>query len=218
MASTKSYERKVEVTLPEVQIRLQSALEAELEGKFQLCQSLRWDEYGLAITVMAADIKQVFATLKDGARFKFNMLVDLTAVDWLDQKENRFEVVYQLLSLTHMHRLCVKVAVSESSPEIDSVRPLWDSAWFMEREVFDLFGIKFAGNGDMRRIIMYDEFVGHPLRKDYPVRAKQPRVPLRVPELRNTSADMNKEQLVALPTRRASSLGTNAKPENVPSE
>jgi NADH-quinone oxidoreductase subunit C len=214
MASSKSYERKVEVTLPEVQVRLQSALEAELAGKFQLCQSLRWDEYGLAISIATADVKQIFAILKDGAKFKFNMLVDLTAVDWLDQKENRFEVVYQLLSLTHMHRLCVKVGVSEKSPELESVRPLWDSAWFMEREVFDFFGIKFNGNGDMRRILMYDEFQGYPLRKDYPVRAKQPRIPLRVPELRNTSADMHREQLVALPTRSKKSQN----PETIPSE
>lgn len=214
MASTKPYERKVQVILPEVQVRLQSALEAELEGKFQFTESLRWDEYGLAIVVAASNLTHVFSALKEGSKFKFNMLVDLTAVDWLDQKEERFEVVYQLLSLTHMHRLCVKVAVSEDKPEIDSVRPLWDSAWFMEREVFDLFGIKFAGNGDMRRIIMYDEFQGHPLRKDYPVRAKQPRIPLRVPELRNTSADMNRDQLVALPTRRAAAVD----PKTVPTE
>ncbi len=214
MASTKPYERKVEVTLPQVQVSLRSALETELPGKFQFSESLRWDEYGLAIVVDASNLTQVFTALKEGPKFKFNMLVDLTAVDWLDQKEKRFEVVYQLLSLTHMHRLCVKVAVSEDKPEIDSVRPLWDSAWFMEREVFDLFGIKFAGNGDMRRIIMYDEFQGHPLRKDYPVRAKQPRIPLRIPELRNTSADMNRDQLVALPTRRATAVD----PKTVPTE
>jgi len=214
MASTKFYDRKVDVTLPDTQVRLQSALELEISGKFQFCESLRWDEYGLAVTIPATNLRDFFAVLKDGAKFKFNMLVDLTAVDWMDEKENRFEVVYQLLSLTHMHRLCVKVGVSEKSLEIESVRPLWDSAWFMEREVFDLFGIKFAGNGDMRRILMYDEFVGHPLRKDYPVRAKQPRIPLRVPELRNTSADMKKDQLVSHPARR----GTSAKPENVPTE
>jgi len=214
MASTKFYDRKVNVTLPDTQVRLQSALELELSGKFQFCESLKWDEYGLAVTIPATNLRDFFAVLKDGAKFKFNMLVDLTAVDWMDEKENRFEVVYQLLSLTHMHRLCVKVGVSEKSLEIESVRPLWDSAWFMEREVFDLFGIKFAGNGDMRRILMYDEFVGHPLRKDYPVRAKQPRIPLRVPELRNTSADMKKDQLVSLPARR----GTSAKPQNVPTE
>jgi NADH-quinone oxidoreductase subunit C len=214
MASSKHYERKVEFSLPEVQTQLKLALESDLSGKFELCQSLRWDEYGLAITIKASDITEVFEILKNGSKFKFNMLVDLTAVDWLDRKENRFEVVYQLLSLTHMHRLCVKVSVSESKTEISSVRPLWDSAWFMEREVFDMYGITFAGNGDMRRIIMYDEFQGHPLRKDYPVRGKQPRVQLRVPELRNTSQDMHRDQLVALPTRR----GGIVKPESVPSE
>lgn len=201
MASSKSYERKVEVTIPEVQLRLKRHLELELADKIGFVEPLRWDEYGLAIQIEREHMQSVFKELRDGAHFKFNMLVDLTAVDWLDSKTPRFEVVYQLLSLTFMHRLCVKVGVDEKKSETDSVRPLWDSAFFMEREVYDFYGITFVGHGDMRRILMYDEFVGYPLRKDYPVRGKQPRIPLRIPELRNTSADMNREQLVSLPVR-----------------
>jgi NADH-quinone oxidoreductase subunit C len=217
MASTKSYERKVDVTIPDVQLRLKEQLEQVLVGKFSLLESLRWDEYGLAIEVPKEGSFELFRTLKDGEPFRFNMLVDLTAVDWLGKREPRFDVVYQLMSLTYMHRLCLKVKVGGENPEVPSVRPLWDSAWFMEREVFDLFGIKFAGHGDLRRVIMYDEFVGHPLRKDYPVRAKQPRVQLRIPELRNTSADMHREQLVSLPSRRGA-MPSQEPATEVPSE
>jgi len=119
----------------------------------------------------------------------------------MDVREPRFDVVYQLLSIEHLHRLTLKIQVGEDNPEVDSVLDLWPAANFIEREVWDMFGIKFKGHGDLRRILMYEEFVGHPLRKDYPKRAKQPRVPLRIPELRNPSADMNREQLVSLPVR-----------------
>ncbi len=202
MASSKSFDRKVDIALPEVQSRLRTALEAELSGKMSLTPPHFWDEFGLTISAPRAGMGALFQTLHSGDRFKFNMLIDLTAVDWLDNRKPRFELVYQLLSLTFMHRLSVKIPIEEGQLEAESVRPLWSSAWFMEREVFDMFGITFQGNGDMRRILMYEEFVGHPLRKDYPVRAKQPRIPLRIPELRNTSADMHRQQLVALPSRR----------------
>jgi NADH-quinone oxidoreductase subunit C len=158
-------------------------------------------EYGTTVGLKREHATEVFSRLKEQPQFQFNMLIDITAVDWLDRREPRFDVVYQLLSLSHLHRLCVKIAVDEDKPEVDSVRPLWPAANFLEREVWDMYGISFAGHGDLRRILLYDEFVGHPLRKDYPLRGKQPRVKLRVPELRNTSYDMRREQLVALPVR-----------------
>lgn len=158
--------------------------------------------YGLTYGVKPESVLEVFAVLRDEPRFLFNMLVDITCVDWLDRKEPRFEVVYRLLSLTHLHRLTIKVFLEEDIPEVESVRGLWPAANFLEREVWDMFGIVFKNHGDLRRILMYDEFVGHPLRKDYPIRGKQPRVPLRIPELRNTSIDMRREQLVGLPARR----------------
>jgi NADH-quinone oxidoreductase subunit C len=185
---------------PEAQKKLRAAL--DVLGEMRTVLPNHGWEFGLTIGVKPADASAVFRKLKDDPQFSFNMLIDVTAVDWLDRREPRFDVVYQLLSLPHLHRLCVKIQVGEESPEVDSVVALWPAANFMEREVWDMYGITFRGHGDLRRILMYDEFVGHPLRKDYPIRGKQPRVPLRIPELRNTSDDMYREELVALPVRQ----------------
>jgi len=105
----------------------------------------------------------------------FDMLMDLTAVDYLGETP-RFEVVYHLYALDRHERLRVKARVDEGAPRIASVTGLWASANWMEREVFDLYGIEFEGHPDLRRILLYDEFVGHPLRKDYPKERRQPLV------------------------------------------
>ncbi len=115
-----------------------------------------------------------FSYLKNELQFEF--LMDVTAVDYMG-REPRFEVVYHLYSLTNNNRLRVKIGVPESDPEVDSLMPLWSGANWFEREVYDMFGIKFRGHPDLRRILMYDEFEGHPLRKDYPLRKRQPRIP-----------------------------------------
>ena len=188
--------------IPLQQVRLREAILAQLGGTLVEQAPHAWKEFGLTFSFQRDGMFELFRRLRDDESFLFNMLVDVTCVDWLERREPRFEVVYHLLSLTHLHRLCLRVGVSEDEPEIDSVRELWPAANFMEREVWDMFGVRFANHGDLRRILMYDEFVGHPLRKDYPKRGKQPRVPLRVPELRNTSGDMRREQLVALPVRQ----------------
>ncbi|MBI1992491.1 MAG: NADH-quinone oxidoreductase subunit C [Candidatus Omnitrophica bacterium] len=86
----------------------------------------------------------------------------------------RFEVVYHFYSSTHRHRLRVKVPLSSADPVVDSLTGLWAAANWFEREVWDLFGIRFAGHPDLKRILMYESFQGHPLRKDYPVRKRQP--------------------------------------------
>lgn len=185
---------------PDVQKKLRTALQA-LGDKIIPLENHAW-EFGLTVGVRPENALEVFRRLKDEPEFQLNFLVDVTAVDFLDQRETRFEVVYHLLSLSHLHRLCVKIQVGEETPEVDSVVSLWPTANFLEREVFDMYGIRFRGHGDLRRILLYDEFVGHPLRKDYPLRGKQPRVPLRVPELRNTADDMRREELVALPVRQ----------------
>jgi NADH-quinone oxidoreductase subunit C len=87
---------------------------------------------------------------------------------------SRFTVVYHFFSLSHKHRLRLIVALDEADPEVDSLTSLWAGANWLEREVWDMFGIRFRGHPDLRRILMYEEFEGHPLRKDYPVKKRQP--------------------------------------------
>ncbi|GIW40740.1 MAG: NADH-quinone oxidoreductase subunit C [Candidatus Binatia bacterium] len=123
---------------------------------------------------------EVFRELRDRPEFRFEFLMDLTVVDYLGQTP-RFEVVTHLYSLTHNHRLRVKTRVPEEDPELPSLTPLWKSADWAEREAWDMFGIRFSGHPDLRRILLYEEFVGHPLRKDYPVNRRQPLVPERDP-------------------------------------
>jgi NADH-quinone oxidoreductase subunit C len=115
---------------------------------------------------------------RDDGELAFEMLTDLTAVDYLQypgrEDGPRFDVVYQLYSLRHNHRLRVKVHVDEDDPVVPTVVPLWPIANWLEREVWDMFGIRFEGHPDLRRLLMYEEFVGHPLRKDYPIDRRQP--------------------------------------------
>jgi NADH-quinone oxidoreductase subunit C len=113
--------------------------------------------------------------LRDDPELAFDMLTDLTCVDYLGQ-EPRFEMVYHLYSVAKNHRLRVKARVAEPSCEIDTLVPLWPSANWMEREVWDLYGVRFTGHPDLRRILLYEEFQGHPLRKDYAKERRQPLV------------------------------------------
>jgi NADH-quinone oxidoreductase subunit C len=118
---------------------------------------------------------RIMEFLKKDPRLDFNILVDITAVDYAD-REPRFDVVYHLLSLPNRRRLRIKVRVGEGEPFLSSVCPLWACANWLEREVWDMFGIRFAGHPDLRRILLYEEFQGHPLRKDYPIQKRQPRI------------------------------------------
>ncbi len=110
--------------------------------------------------------------------FAFDIFLDVTAVDWIGQVP-RFEVVYHFYSTTHKLRVRLKVGAGESDPSVDSLVPLYGSAAFMERECHDMYGIVFRGNADLRPILLYEGFVGHPLRKDYPKQHEQPLVPYR---------------------------------------
>jgi len=116
----------------------------------------------------------VMRFLRDDPALAFDMLSDVCAVDYLPRVP-RFEVVYHLYSVAKNHRLRVKVLVEEDT-SVPSVVELWASANWMEREVWDLYGIRFEGHPDLRRILLYDEFEGHPLRKDYPKERRQPLV------------------------------------------
>jgi NADH-quinone oxidoreductase subunit C len=126
-----------------------------------------------------AGLRESFRLLKNDDDLNFDFLSDITAVDYWKKQEPRFEVVYQLVSLKKRRRLRIRVGVPESDARVDSLTPLWRGANFLEREVWDLYGIHFIDHPDLRRILLYDEFVGHPLRKDYPVNLWQPRVPVR---------------------------------------
>lgn len=125
--------------------------------------------------VEASRILEVLEALRDDPELEFEMLTDVTAVDYLGQ-EPRFEMVYHLYSVAKNRRVRIKARVPEASPEIDSAAGLWASANWMEREVWDLYGIRFKGHPDLRRILLYEEFEGHPLRKDYPKERRQPLV------------------------------------------
>jgi NADH-quinone oxidoreductase subunit C len=115
---------------------------------------------------------------RDDAALGFDVLMDLTAVDYLKfpgrEDGPRFDVVYHLYSLPHNHRLRLKVRVDEDDAVVPTAVELWPIANWLEREVWDMFGIRFAGHPDPRRLLMYEEFVGHPLRKDYPINRRQP--------------------------------------------
>jgi NADH-quinone oxidoreductase subunit C len=131
------------------------------------------------ILLHPAGLRESFRILKEDPRLAFNFLSDITAVDYWNKKEPRFELVYQLVSLQQRTKLRVRVPVTESDAIVESLTPVWPGANFLEREVWDLFGIRFSDHPDLRRILLYDEFQGHPLRKDYPVNLWQPRVPER---------------------------------------
>jgi len=122
-----------------------------------------------------ARLVDVMRFLRDDAECQFDMLTDVTAVDYLGE-EPRFEMVYHLYSVPKNERLRVKARIGERAPEIATLCELWASANWMEREVWDLYGIRFAGHPDLRRILLYEEFEGHPLRKDYPKERRQPLV------------------------------------------
>jgi NADH-quinone oxidoreductase subunit C len=120
----------------------------------------------------------VLGHCRDAADLRFDLLMDLTAVD--DSKfpgredGPRFEVVYHLYSVPHNHRVRLKVRVEEDDAVVPSAVGLWAIANWMEREVWDMFGVRFDGHPDLRRLLLYEEFVGHPLRKDYPINRRQP--------------------------------------------
>lgn len=117
---------------------------------------------------------EICTFLRDDPATSFEMLSDLTGVDYFGVREPRFEVVYHLYSLTKRHRLRLKVEATEEAPSVPSVIRVWKSANWMEREAWDLYGIKFEGHPDLRRVLLYPEFEGHPLRKDYPMEKRQP--------------------------------------------
>jgi NADH-quinone oxidoreductase subunit C len=127
--------------------------------------------------------REVALFLRDDPRLAFDLFVDLCGVDYLSMgADPRFEVVCHLRSIQHAHRIRIKARVGNedgTGAELDSLVPVWKGANWFERETFDMMGIVFHGHPDLRRILMYAEFVGHPLRKDYPADKVQPLVEFR---------------------------------------
>lgn len=126
------------------------------------------------VRVEPENLLEIMRFLRDDSVSRFEQLIDLTCVDYLNFPEaaDRYGVVYSLLSITHNHRFWVKCFVNDPAPKLPSVVDIWKGADWMEREVFDMFGIVFEGHPDLRRILTWDGFEAYPLRKDYPLRGK----------------------------------------------
>lgn len=129
--------------------------------------------------VDSKSVAKIATMLRDRASWLFDMPIDCTVVDELGVLPNRFRVVWHLYSTKFGHRLRLTTRVAEAHPETDSLTPIWPGMDWHEREAWDLYGVKFTGHPNLSRILMYEEFVGHPLRKDYPVDKRQPLVTMR---------------------------------------
>ena len=122
----------------------------------------------LSLVVDRKQIAEVARFLRDDADLNYNFLENLCGVDYLG-REPRFEVVYHLLSHRNRHRVCLKVGVPEADPTVPTLTGVWPTANWQEREVYDMFGIPFDNHPDLRRILMPEDWDGHPQRKDYPL-------------------------------------------------
>jgi NADH-quinone oxidoreductase subunit C len=122
----------------------------------------------LNVHVLPEAIVGVAQFLRDDAELRYNFLENLCGVDYLGRNP-RFEVVYHLLSHANRHRICLKVGLPERNPSVASLTPLWSAANYQEREAFDMFGIIFEGHPSLERILMPDDWEGHPQRKDVPL-------------------------------------------------
>jgi NADH-quinone oxidoreductase subunit C len=150
------------------QLKDHPALARLLAWDSNAVQSARFDRNELTVYVPKAMIREACALLRDNPDCPFNLLSDITCLDW-SPSEPRFEVVYHLYSISKKERVRLKVKLDGESPVVDSVTSIWRGANFFEREVFDLFGVRFSGHPYLRRIMMPEDWEGNPLRKDYPV-------------------------------------------------
>jgi NADH-quinone oxidoreductase subunit C len=158
---------------------VESPVIAKLREKFSASivetHSFRGDDTALVLREQVVDI---LTFLRQDPEMAFEFLMDVTAVDYLG-REPRFEVVYHLYSFSKNQRVRIKTGVPEADPVVDTASTIWRGADWFEREIYDMYGIRFAGHPDLRRILLYEEFEGHPLRKDYPIDLRQPTVATR---------------------------------------
>lgn len=150
------------------QLNSHPAVACMLEWNAAAVQGAKFDRDELTIWIDKGLIREACAILRDHPACPFNYLCDVTAVDWFPSQP-RFEVVYHLLSIPKKERVRLKARLEDAAPVIESVTSVWPAANYFEREVFDLFGIRFTGHPRLERIMMPDTWEGHPLRKDYPV-------------------------------------------------
>ena len=134
----------------------------------QVVEGVKFDREEMSIYVERSAIREACVLLKEDSVCPFNVFSDVTCVDWYPS-EPRFEVIYHLLSIPNKERVRLKVRLNSSSPALESITSVWAGANYFEREVFDLFGIRFTGHPYLRRILMPEDWEGYPLRKDYPV-------------------------------------------------
>jgi NADH-quinone oxidoreductase subunit C len=127
----------------------------------------------VSVIVKKGQSAAILRYLHDDPLLSLDHLQDLTAVDYLNKKDVRFEVVYTLYSMKYRHAIRIRAQVPENDPKISSVVPIWEGADWHERECFDMFGIDFVGHPDLRRILMPEDWEGHPLRKDYPLKGPE---------------------------------------------
>ncbi len=150
------------------QLKSHPAVARLLAWNPSVVQEVKYDREEMTVVVDRAAIREACALLRDDRECAFNFLSDITCVDWYPA-EPRFEVVYHLLSILKKERVRLKVRLNSASPAVESLTSVWAGANFFEREVFDLFGVRFSGHPYLRRILMPEDWEGHPLRKDYPV-------------------------------------------------
>lgn len=150
------------------QLKSHPAISRLLGWDPKVVESVKFDRDEMTIYVVREGIREACALLRDNAGCPFNYLSDITCVDWYPS-DPRFEVIYHLLSIPNKERVRLKVRLSGEMPALDSVTSVWPGANYFEREVFDLFGIRFNGHPYLRRLLMPENWEGHPLRKDYPV-------------------------------------------------
>jgi NADH-quinone oxidoreductase subunit C len=148
------------------QIKFRSAVSGLLEWNSAAVKGGKFDRNELTLIIESAFIRDACFFLRDHQAFNF--MSDVTCVD-LYPREPRFEVIYHLLSHSKKERIRLKVQLPGDDPVLESIIPVWPAANFFEREIFDLFGVRFLGHPNLKRILMPDDWKGNPLRKDYPV-------------------------------------------------
>jgi len=162
-------ELKLTSSLTDIIAALQQKFDAQPFGFSAEVTEFRGE---VSLLIAPEKVQSVMQSLRDD--FGFDYLASLTASDYWPQLEPRFHVVYQVYSFSRNMRLCLRVPVNDSTPTVPTVENLYPVANWHEREVWDMFGIRFEGHPDLRRILMPGDWEGHPLRKDYPLGYEEP--------------------------------------------